>query len=77
MCFSLGTVEHLLVWIVVIWAAFLVVRVLLGLVAPAAGEFAWAVSAAIQVVRIVLGAIIAIAVIYVLFALLACAVPLR
>jgi hypothetical protein len=75
MCFGLGSIEHLLIWIVVVLAVFAIIRVLLALAAPPA-EFAWVVNVAIQVVRIVLWAAVAIAVIVVVFALLACIVPL-
>lgn len=76
MCFSLGVIEHLLIWIVVVITVFAIIRVLLALATPPA-EFAWLISAAVQIVRIVLWAAIAIAVIVVLFALLSCVVPVR
>jgi hypothetical protein len=76
MCFSLWSVENLLIWIVVILAVFAIIRALLALVSPPA-EFAWAISAAVQVVRIILWAAVVIAIIVVLFALLACVVPIR
>jgi hypothetical protein len=75
MCFGLGAIEHLLVWVVVVAAVFAIIRVLLALATPPA-EFAWLISASIQIVRIILWAAIAIAVIVVVFALLACLVPL-
>jgi hypothetical protein len=74
MCFGLASIEHLLIWIVVVVAVFAIIRVLLALATPA--DFAWAITAAIQVVRIVLWAAIIIAVIVVVFAPLACLVPL-
>jgi hypothetical protein len=75
MCFGLGFIEHLLIWVVVVVAVFAIVRVLLALVSPPP-DFAWAVAAAIQIVRIVLWASIVIAIIIVIFGLLACIVPL-
>jgi hypothetical protein len=75
MCFGLGAIEHLLIWIVVVVAVFAIIRVLLSLATPPA-ELAWVLQAAIQVVKIVLWAAIIIAVIVVAFALLACIVPL-
>jgi hypothetical protein len=75
MCFGLGTIEHLLIWIVVVLAMLAIIRVLLALATPPA-ELAWALNAAIQIVRIVIWAAIVIAVIVVIFALLACLVPL-
>ena len=74
MCFPLGAIEHLLIWIVVVVAVFAIIRVLLGLVPPPP-DFAWAVQAAIAVARIVLWAAVTIAVVVVIFALLACIVP--
>jgi len=74
MCFSLGAVEHLLIWIAVIVAVFAIIRVLLGLV-PQPPEFAWVINATVQIVKIVLWLVIAIAIIVVLFALLSCVVP--
>jgi hypothetical protein len=50
-CFGLGAIEHLLIWIVVVAAVFAIIQVLLGLVSPPA-DFAWAVAAAIGIVRI-------------------------
>jgi hypothetical protein len=76
MCFSLYSIEHLLIWIVVVAAVFAITRVLLALVSPPA-EFAWVVNVALQIVRIILWAAIMIAVIIVVFAVLACLVPLR
>jgi hypothetical protein len=75
MCFGLASIEHLLIWIVVVAAVFAIIRVLLALATPPP-DFAWAVTAAIQVVRIVLWAAITIAVIVVVFGLLACLVPI-
>jgi hypothetical protein len=75
MCFSLGAIEHLLIWIVVVLAMLAIIRVLLALANPPA-ELAWALGAAISVVRIVIWAAIVIAVIVVVFGLLACIVPL-
>jgi hypothetical protein len=75
MCFGLGAIEHLLIWIVVILAMLAIIRVLLALAQPPA-ELAWALNAAVAVVRIVIWAAIVIAVIVVIFGLLACVVPL-
>lgn len=76
MCFSWGAIEHLFIWLVVVVAVFAVIRVLLGLAAPPE-EFAWILTAAIQIVKIILWAAIIIAVIVVLFSLLSCIVPIR
>lgn len=76
MCFGWGAIEHLLIWVVVVVAVFAVIRVLLGLATPPA-EFTWILTAAIQIVKIILWAAIIIAVIVVLFSLLSCIVPIR
>jgi hypothetical protein len=74
-CFGLGLIEHLLIWIVVIVAVFAIRRVLLAQVSPPP-DFVWAVNTAIQIVRIILWAAVTIAIIVVIFGLLACIVPL-
>jgi hypothetical protein len=53
MCFSLVSIEHLLIWVVIVLAIFAVIRVLLGLVSPPP-EFQGAYNAAIQIARIIL-----------------------
>jgi hypothetical protein len=66
MCFSLGWVEHLLVWLVVICAVVAIVQLLLPLIiTPLGGVVA-------QIIKIVLWAVVAIAVIYVCFDLISC-----
>lgn len=74
-CFSPDLLKELLIWLVVIIAAFAIIRVLLGLVSPPP-EFAGAIGAAIAIVRIVLWVVVTIAIIVVVFDLLACAIGL-
>ena len=75
-CFALGTIEHLLIWVVVVLAVLAIIRVLLSLANPPA-ELAWILNAALQIIKIILWAAIIIAVIVVVFALLACLVPIH
>ena len=74
MCFALGTIEHLLIWVAVIIAVFAIIRLLLRLATPPE-EFAWILNTAVEVIRIVLWLAIVIAVIVVLFALIECVFP--
>jgi hypothetical protein len=67
MCFSLGWIENLLIWLVVVCAIVAIVRLLLPL---AMSPF----PIVIQILNIVMYAVIAIAVIVLLFDLLACLV---
>lgn len=66
MCFTLGWFEQLLVWLVVVAAVVAILRILVPwLIAPIGGPIA-------QIINIVLWAVIACFVIYLVFALLAC-----
>jgi hypothetical protein len=66
-CFSLGWLEQLLIWLVVVCAVIAVIRLLLPLaLAP--------LPIVAQVLQIVMWAVIAIAVIILLFELLSCLV---
>jgi hypothetical protein len=75
-CFSLGFIEHILIWLVVVVAVLAIIRVLLSFATPPA-EFQWLISVTTQIVKIVLWAAIIIAVIVLVFGLLSCVVPLR
>jgi hypothetical protein len=76
MCFSLGSVAHLFIIIILVFAGFLILRVLLGIAARFVGqEYAWAIDAVIAIIRIVIGAAIVIAICLFAFELLACVVP--
>jgi hypothetical protein len=65
MCFSLGWLEQLLIWLIVICAIIAVVRLLLPL---AMAPF----PIVIQILNIIMYAVIAIAVVILIFDLLGC-----
>jgi hypothetical protein len=72
MCFSLGSIESLLIWLVVICAAIAIIKLLLiPLVLAPMGQPGTVI---IQIVNIIVWVIVAIAVIYIVFDLLACLV---
>lgn len=66
MCFSLGWIEQLLVWLVIVCAVVAILKILLPWVA---GQLGGVIPA---VINIVLWAVIAIFVIYFCFALIEC-----
>jgi hypothetical protein len=67
MCFSLGWLEQLLVWLVVVAAVIMILKLIVPWVASQIG-----VPIIGQVLNIVLWAIVVIMVIYICFALLSC-----
>ena len=67
MCFSIGWLEQLLVWLIIVCAVVAVLRLIVPGVAAQLG-----VPVIAQVLNIILWAIICIFVIYFCFALLAC-----
>jgi uncharacterized membrane protein YccC len=67
-CFSLAWIEQLLIWLVVIAAVFALIRLVVPAFLPPFG------TTIVQVLNIVLWAIVAIAVIILIFDLLSCAV---
>lgn len=72
-CFSLGFIEHLLIWLVVVGA----VIALLRLIVPVAlGALGGAGSLVVGALNIILWAIVIIAAIVVVFSLLACVWPI-
>jgi hypothetical protein len=72
-CFSLGWLEQVLVWIVVLVAVFAIVNLLIPFVlSQASGALGAGVNVIIAALRIVLWAVIAIVVIYVCFDLISC-----
>lgn len=73
-CFSLGAIENLLIWLVVVGAVVALIRLLVPVVVGPLGQFG---SIVVQALYIVLWAIVAIAVIVLIFELLACVVPIR
>lgn len=71
MCFSLAWVEHILIWLVIVVAIVLVVKVFLPRLLAALGEGGNMIMA---VINIILWAIVVIAAIIVGFELLSCLV---
>lgn len=67
MCFSIGWLEQLLVWLIIVCAVVAVLRLIVPWVAAQLG-----VPVIAQVLNIILWAVICIFVIYFVFALLAC-----
>lgn len=67
MCFSIGWLEQLLVWLVIVCAVIMVLRLVVPWVAAQLG-----IPIIAQVLNIVLWAIVVIFVIYFCFALLSC-----
>lgn len=72
-CFSLGMIENLLIWAVVIGAFFAVVKLLLPHVL---GPLGVAGGLIVQILTIILWAVILIFIIVLAFDLLSCLVPL-
>lgn len=66
-CFSLGFLEQLLVWLVIVCAIVAIIRLLLPLVVSP-------FPVVMGILNIIMWAVIAIAVIYLVFDLLACLV---
>jgi hypothetical protein len=71
MCFSLGAIEQLIIWLIVICAVVAIVRLLLVpyVLAPLGPPG----TIIVQVLNILLWVVIAIAVVYLVFDLLSCA----
>ena len=69
MCFTLGWIEQLLVWLVVVGDVYAILKLLLPFVAAQLGG---AGAIIVQVINIVLWAFICICVIYFCFALISC-----
>jgi len=67
MCFSLGWLEQLLVWLIIVCAVVAILRLVVPWVAAQLG-----VPIIAQVLNIVLWAVICIICIYIIFALLSC-----
>jgi hypothetical protein len=73
MCFSLGAVESLLIWLVVVCAVVAIIRLVVPSLLP---QIAPAGTVILNVINIIMWVVILIFVIYVVFDLLACIVPL-
>jgi hypothetical protein len=70
-CFSLGWLEQLLIWLVVIAAVMAIVRLLIPALVGPLGPFG---SVVVQALNIVIWAVVAIAVIMLVFDLLSCVI---
>lgn len=70
MCFNLTFVEQLLIWLVCIGAALAILNILVPWLLGLVG---FGSAPVLQIIRIIVGVIIAIAVIYLVFDLLSCA----
>ena len=73
-CFSLGWLEQLLVWCVIIGAVWAIISLLLPLIS--AGPFQWVLDLLVQILKIIVYAIIAIFIIYIAFDLISCLVSI-
>lgn len=69
MCFSLGWIEQLCIWLIILWAVVAIIKLLVPMVASIFGSYGGTVVA---IINIVLWAIVAIMVIKVIFMLLSC-----
>jgi hypothetical protein len=67
MCFSIGWIEQLLVWLIIVCAIIAILRLLLPWIAAQLG-----LPIVTQAINIVLWAIVAIMVVYFCFALIEC-----
>ena len=71
MCFSLGWIAQLLIWLVVVCAVVAVVRILLPMIL---GPLGGPTAVIIQILRIIMWAVVCIFAIWVVFDLLQCLV---
>ncbi len=75
MCFGLEWLEDVLIWIIVICAVVALLKLLVGFVLPKLGMAGEVVSFLVAAVRIVIWAIICIALVIFVFDLIACLLP--
>ncbi len=75
MCFSLNWIASFLVWLIVICAVVALLRLIIGFVLPKLGWGAEIVSVVVAAFRIVIWAIILIALVFFVFDLIACLGP--
>lgn len=72
-CFSLAWFQQLLIWLVIICAVIAILKLLVPYVLSQIGaEISGGASVVMQAIHIVIWAIVAIVVIYICFALIAC-----
>lgn len=75
MCIPLGAIGHLIIMAIIVIAVIAILQVLLGWLAPKAGPWFSEIAAVLaQILRIILWAAVAIAVVILVFNLLACLV---
>ena len=72
-CFSLAFIEQLLIWLIVIGAVVAIVKLILPM---ALGPLGGPGAVLVQALNIILWAIVAIAIVIIVFDLLACAIGL-
>lgn len=72
-CMSLGFLQQILIWVVVVVVVFGLIKLLLPYILGPLGEAGTVIAGAI---RLIMWGIIAIAVIYIIFALVSCMGPL-
>lgn len=76
MCFSLGWVENLIIWLIVVCAVVAIIRILIAFVIPAIGLAGNIASVVVRIINIIMWAVIAVAVVILIFDLLSCVLPL-
>ena len=69
MCFDLAFFENLLIWLVVITAIVLLLKLLVSAISS---QFGWAANTVLEAFKIIMWAIIFIAVIVIIFDLIGC-----
>jgi hypothetical protein len=74
-CFSLQWIGQLLIWLVVICAVVALLRLVVGFVLPKLGIAADIIAVVVAAIRIVIWAIILIAIIVFVFDLIGCLAP--
>jgi len=66
-CFSLGWIEQLCIWLIIVFAIVAIIRLLVPFLAGMIG-----IPVVAQIINIVLWAVVAIMCVYIIFALIAC-----
>lgn len=69
MCFSLGWIEQLFIWLIIVGAIIAIVRLLLPMVL---GPLGGPAAIIIQIMNIVMWAVVACFIVYIIFDLLSC-----
>jgi len=66
-CFSLGWIEQLCIWLIIVFAIVAIIRLLVPFLAGMIG-----IPVVAQIINIVLWAVVAIMCVYIIFTLIAC-----